>query len=100
MKLPTSRIGLTLSSFYLLGSIYLVLTQGLFGESFVVLALGLPWSFGTVLFGFTATNTVFLYVLFLTPILLNIITLYWIGVGIQKLFSNRLPNTNQPPASA
>ena len=99
MKLPTSKVGLTLSGLYLLGSIYLILTQGLFGESFIVLILGLPWSFGTVLLGFTATNTVFLYILFLTPILFNIIIFYWMGVGIQKLFFNRRPNTNPPSTS-
>lgn len=99
MKLPKSKIGLTFPILYLLGSIFLIITQGLFGENFIVLILGLPWSFGTILLGFTATNTVFLYTLFLMPILFNIIILYWIGMGIQKLFFNRHPNTNPSSTS-
>ena len=92
MSLPKSKAGLTLSFLYLIGGIYLILSQGLFGESFVALLLGFPWSFLIVLSG---GNTIvsdssplfslFLYAWVLVPIIVNLILLYWIGAGIQKL---------------
>jgi len=45
MHLPKSQFGLTFSLLYIFGSIYLIATQGLFGENFIVATLGLPWSF-------------------------------------------------------
>jgi hypothetical protein len=83
----SSKLGLLLSGIYILGSMYLISTQGLFGESFIVIILGAPWSFLTVLLGFNATNTLLLYVLFLTPLFLNAIFLYWIGTLLQRASS-------------
>lgn len=95
MKIPVSKIGLTLSTIYLFVSLYLVLSQGLFGESFIALKLGLPWSFILIYFNiFTMSENnplfyFFLYIWVLGPIILNLILLYMIGVGIEKLFSKR-----------
>ena len=88
MRLTKSKVGLTLSFLYLIVSIYLILSQGLFGESFIALILGFPWSFLIVLSGLHTLmdNTVFLYAWILIPIIMNVILFYWIGVGIQKLF--------------
>ena len=92
MKLPKSKVGLTLSFLYLIVSASLVLSQGLFGESFIVLLLGFPWSFLIVLGGINTIVSdssplfsLFLYVWVLVPIIVNVALLYWVGVGIQKL---------------
>ena len=62
---------------------YLIFTQGLFGESFIAVILGLPWSFLMALLGQPLSNP---YMMVLTPIVLNVIALYWIGFGIEKLY--------------
>jgi len=81
MIIPKSQFGLTFSLLYILGSVYLIVTQGLFGESFIAVILGLPWSFLLVF----SKISIPLYVLILMPIVLNVVLLYWIGAGIQKL---------------
>lgn len=92
MRLPKSKVGLTLSFLYLIVSLSLILSQGLFGESFIALILGVPWSFLIVLSGVNAIVSdssplfsLFLYAWVLVPIIVNVALLYWIGVGIQKL---------------
>ena len=93
MKLLKSKTGLTLSFLYLGISIFLIISQGLFGESFIAVILGLPWSFLIVYFKlFTISQhhplfLLFLYIETLGPIIVNIILFYWIGVGVEKLFS-------------
>lgn len=82
MRIPKSQFGLTFLLLYILGSIYLIVTQGLFGESFVAITLGLPWSFLLVL----SNINIPVYIFVLAPIVLNAVLLYWIGAGIQKLF--------------
>ena len=92
MRLLKSKVGLTLSFLYLIVSIFLILSQGLFGESFIALLLGFPWSFLIVLSGVntivsdsSSLFSLFLYAWVLVPIIVNVVFLYWIGVGIQKL---------------
>ena len=85
MKLPKSKTGLTLSSTYLLVSTWLIASQGLFGESFIAAYLGLPWSVLTYLF-FPKRD---LYTWILVPLVANTICIYWLSVGVQKLFSRR-----------
>ena len=96
MKLPKSKVGLILSFLYLMGSIFLVLSQGIFGESFIAILLGFPWSFFIILSGInTAVSDsnplffLFLYVWVLTPIIVNVILFYWAGVFLEKVFSRK-----------
>ncbi len=87
MRLPKSQFGLTFSLLYILGSVYLIVTQGLFGESFVVSMLGLPWSY---LFIWSIIHkAISLYIVVLGSMILNTVFLYWIGVGVQKLFPTK-----------
>ncbi len=86
MKLPSSKLGLSLAVIYILAAAYLILTQGLFGESFISIILGLPWTLLLALIEFGGASGVFLYVLILTPMVLNAVILYWIGALIQRLF--------------
>ncbi len=64
---------------YIAGSFYLILTQGLFGESFIAIILGLPWSF---LLLFLSPNEAFGYAFVIGPIILNVALLYTIGYVI------------------
>ena len=101
MRLPKSKVGLTFSLLFLIVSIYLIFSQGLFGESFIALILGFPWSFLIVLSGIhtivsdsSPLFSLFLYTWLLTPIIVNVVLFYWIGVGIQKLFFRKNSSSN------
>ena len=101
MRLPKSKAGLTLSVLYLIVSIYLILSQGLFGESFIAILLGFPLSFLIVLGGINSIVSessplfsLFLYSWVLAPIIVNLVLFYWIGVGIQKLFFRKSSSSN------
>lgn len=92
MKLPKSKVGLILSFLYLIGSIFLILSQGLFGESFIAILLGFPWSFLIVLGGIRSIvsdssplYSLFLYSRILAPIIVNIVVLYWVGFVLEKV---------------
>ena len=94
MKLPKSKVGLTFSLFYLLGSTYLILSQGLFGESFIAIVLGFPWSFLIILSNGHAIVsdssplfTQFLYAWLLGPIIVNLVLLYWVGIVAKRVLS-------------
>lgn len=82
-----SRLGLGLAGIYLLIVIYLAATQGVFGESFIMLILGLPWTLGLAAIEFGGAVGSFAYVLIFAPIVLNTIILYWIGSRITRLRS-------------
>ena len=101
MRLPKSKVGLTLSFLYLIVSTYLILSQGLFGESFIAILLGFPWSFMIVLGGINSVVSesnplfsLFLYSWVLAPIIVNLVLFYWIGVGIQKLLFRKSSSSN------
>ena len=101
MRLPKSKVGLTLSFLYLIVSTYLILSQGIFGESFIAILLGFPWSFMIVLGGINSVVSdsnplffLFLYSWVLAPIIVNLVLFYWIGVGIQKLFFRKSSSSN------
>lgn len=79
-----SIIGLALSGIYVLVSLYLIATQGLFGESFIVIILGLPWSFLLALMEFGSVTGFWLYVLVLAPLVLNAWILYVIGALFRR----------------
>lgn len=82
-----SRLGLGLAGIYLLSVIYFAATQGVFGESFIMLILGLPWTLGLAAIEFGGVAGSFAYVLIFAPIVLNAAILYWIGSRITRLRS-------------
>ncbi len=85
MRLPSSRLGLIFAAIYILLAVYLIITQGLFGESFIAIILGLPWTLLLSLIEFGGASGPFLYVLIIAPMALNAFILYLIG----SLFSRR-----------
>ncbi len=85
MKFPFSKIGLILTITYSVAAVFLIATQGLFGESFIALILGLPWSIALALFEYGSASGVVLYALVLGPIVLNAIVLYVVGVQIDRI---------------
>lgn len=90
IKLSKSKLGCSLSFIYLGLCFYLLATQGLFGESFIVVFLGLPWNLLLIFLDKfspkegTALFHLYLYAEFLGPIILNAFILYWLGVSIDK----------------
>ena len=83
-----SKLGLTLAGLYILIGGYLILTQGLFGESFIALILGLPWVLIPSYFEFFGLeNNLAMMVFTLTPMAINVALLYWIGSLVGRLFS-------------
>lgn len=74
-----SKPGLVLAALYLVLCAYLIYTQGLFGESFIALILGLPWSMLFAYFEYGNTSGSGLVVMLLVPLALNAYLLYWIG---------------------
>jgi hypothetical protein len=81
---PRSTLGLTLASLYILASIYLIWTQGLFGESFIAILLGLPWTLGLAYIEFRNATGAVLYALLIAPLVLNAFILYKIGALFGK----------------
>jgi len=68
-----------LPGLYLLLCTYLIATQGLFGESFIAILLGLPWTLILAYFEFFNATPPLAYVLILAPIALNAGILWYIG---------------------
>jgi hypothetical protein len=86
MKTPSTP-GLVLSGLYILASAYLIFTQGLFGESFIAILLGLPWTLGLAYFEFFNASGAVAIVLLVIPMILNAFILYWIGALISRFAS-------------
>jgi len=79
-----SKIGLALAGAFLLISAALILSQGLFGESFIALQLGVPWVFVLAYFEFfNPQSTALLATLLLIPVALNALVLYYAGVLLE-----------------
>jgi hypothetical protein len=74
-----------LPGIYLAASAYLIATQGLFGESFIALILGLPWTLVLSYFEFGGVSGPLMYVLIFAPIAINAYILYVVG----KLLNRR-----------
>lgn len=74
-----STPGLILSGIYVIASVYLIATQGLFGETFIALILGLPWSLAFSFFEFGGATGGLLAVMLIVPMIVNAAILYWIG---------------------
>ena len=92
MKLWRSKVGWALAGLYLVITVCLIGSQGLFGESFIAVFLGLPWSALLVLIDDyfphqgSPLYLVVLYGQLFFPIIVNASVLYLIGVGIERLF--------------
>lgn len=82
MKLLNSKLGCGLPIVYILISVFLIFFQGLFGESFITVILGLPWTLFLVRFGFFGLSS--LYLIALAPLVLNVVSLYIIGILIER----------------
>lgn len=80
-----SKLGLTLSALYLIICVALIWTQGLFGESFIAIILGMPLSLLLASVEFGNVSGPLMYVLILLPIAFNAFLLYWIGYLLGKL---------------
>ncbi len=73
-------LGVLFAGAYLVISGYLIGTQGLFGESFIAILLGMPWALIPSFFEYGGGgSSVLMYALVLAPIALNADLLYWIG---------------------
>lgn len=84
----TSKLGLAFSGIYIVVAGYLIFTQGLFGESFIALILGMPWTLLLALFEFGGvTNESVMMLLILAPMVLNAVILYWIGKLIARFLA-------------
>lgn len=79
-----SKLGTALAGIYLLISAYLIYTQGLFGESFIALILGMPWSLGFSAIEYGGASGAVLAVMLLAPIALNAYILCWIGKKVSR----------------
>ncbi len=80
----SSRLGLILAAIYVVICALLIWSQGLFGESFIALILGLPWSMVFALFEFGGASGALIYVMVLAPLALNTFLLYCLGVLIGR----------------
>lgn len=93
MKLWQSKGGWACAGLYLATAAFLLSSQGLFGESFIAVVLGLPWSALLVLIDDgllppegSSLYRVGLYVQLFSPMVLNVIVCYLIGFGLERLF--------------
>jgi hypothetical protein len=80
-----SKPGIGLAAAYVILCAVLIGTQGLFGESFIAIILGMPWTLALSSIEFGNASGALLYVLILAPMILNALILYWIG----SLFGKR-----------
>lgn len=84
----TSNLGFWLAGAYISLSVFCVFTQGLIGESFIAIALGIPWSFLLAYFEYWQTDGLFLILLLLVPMVLNTFFLFRIGTFFSGKSSN------------
>ena len=95
MKLWQSKVGWACAGLYLATAAFLLSSQGLFGESFIAVLLGLPWSALMVLiddwFPPGSPFHVGLHVQLFSPMVLNVIMCYFIGFGLERLCRYLLP---------
>lgn len=82
-----------LAGVYVAAAVYLIATQGLFGESFIALILGMPWTLALAAIEFGGAEGNVAVALLVAPMVLNAFLLYWIGSLIGRAFS-RSKRTN------
>ena len=101
MRFPRSIAGWVLVVIYIY-VVVSILIQNFngngWGEIIAVMAVGFPWVFTTfVISALLNLPDPYYTIIGLAPaIILNSIILYWIGVGIQKLFSKIKSNHRNP----
>lgn len=78
-----------IAGFYVFISAFLIISQGLLGESFIAIILGVPWSFALAAVEFGGAEGPVLYALILTPLFLNTLVLYWIAATIEGSLRKR-----------
>jgi len=83
--------GIIFAGLYALLCSILIATQGLFGESFIAILLGLPLSMVLASIEFGNVSGILLYVLVLLPIVINAFALYWLGYFVGQYKMIRLP---------
>lgn len=79
-----SLLGFSLAGIYVLLCVFFIATQGLFGESFIALLLGLPWSMILASIEFGGVEGALLYALVLGPLALNAVILYALGALVGR----------------
>ena len=79
-----SKLGVVFCLAYVAVAAYLIGTQGLTGESFVSLILGMPWTLALAAVEFGGAEGIMLYALLIIPIALNAFLLYKLGSYIAK----------------
>ena len=112
MRVLQSKVGWCVVGLYIATAVYLIYSQGLFGESFIAVILGLPWSWLLLFIGdlyFPPQRSplypVVLYLTVLFPMALNAIVLYLIGFWLERRFPNSVGSlrrhlgTNDDPRS-
>lgn len=82
-----SKLGLTFAGLFLAILGYFIATEGLFGESFIALILGLPWVLIPAYFEFWGASGAVGAVLTLVPIAINAAILYFLGSALGRIFS-------------
>jgi hypothetical protein len=80
----TSKTGLVVAGIYVALCAYLIGTQGLFGESFISLILGLPWTLGLAFFEYFNASGTTAVVLAIIPLILNTLIIYWIAARVTR----------------
>ncbi len=84
-----TKLGLILAGAYVLMALYLIVTQGLFGESFIAILLGMPWTLLLSAVEFFGTSGgVFGITLLILPMVLNAYLLYLTGNAIGRRLAN------------
>lgn len=85
-----SKTGLAFAGVFVFVAAYFIFTQGLFGESFIALILGLPWVLVPSFFEFFGLEGDIAMMFFtLFPVVINIAIAYWIGSLVGKMSSRR-----------
>lgn len=77
-------MGFILAGVYVAISTILILSQGLFGESFIAILLGFPWSFMLAFIEFGNVSGAGLYILVLAPLVLNTMIFYGVGTTLDR----------------
>ncbi len=85
-----------LAGIYVLAAAYFIFTQGLFGESFISIILGMPWTLALSVVEFGGAEGPALYALVIAPMVLNALLLYWIGSVLGKVRRTKMPEQVQP----
>ncbi len=85
-----SKLGFLFAGIFLALSVLLVSTQGIFGESFIVIILGMPWSLIPAFFEFGDVSTPVIYLFVLVPVMLNALILYAIGHWVSGFYDRKI----------